>query len=154
MPAVCQTLRGTDNVLFIHSIHRYWTLPVCSALEVLKCIIHSFTHWFTVYVLSTSCGLGIHSFTLHILMACWLLNTWFCPVWQQATGQPEALTSWNFHLHFWNHCLIVMLGPHHTLGKEVVVFMSALKTAHWGPKEMSDLSRISRVSTGAKTSNL
>ena len=145
MPAVCQTLRDTDNILLIHSMHRYWTPTVCAALEVLKCIIHSFTHWFTVQVLSTSCGPGIHPLTLHILMAYWLLNTWFCPARQQPTGQPEALTSRNFNLHFWNHCLIVMLGPHHALRKEVVIFMSTLKTAHWGPKEMSDLSRISSL---------
>lgn len=130
--AVYQTLRDTD---IYYSIHRHRTPAVCPALEVLKCIIHSFTHLFTIHVLSTCCVPGswgpnihysfIHPFTLHTLTAYCLLSTWLCPGLGEATWQPESLTSWNFHLHFLNRSPIITLDPHSGLWKDVI-FMTTL----------------------------
>ena len=91
-----ESRRGDGCLLFCF----FQTTVAPSLMPRESVFIHSFTRWFTVHGLSTSCGPGIHPFTLHILMAYWLLNTWLYPASQQATGQPEALTSWNFRLHF------------------------------------------------------
>lgn len=115
--AVYQTLRDTD---IYYSIHRYRTPAVCPALEVLKCIIHSFTHLFTIHVLSTCCVPGswgpnihysfIHPFTLHTLTAYCLLSTWLCPWLGQATWQPEASDFMELSFAF------LKSQPHHYTG--------------------------------------